>query len=69
MRGILLRHLVMPEGRATTQEAMTFLRDEISPDTYVNIMAQYHVDYRAAEHERIARAISDSNRSLLSSED
>lgn len=41
-RGILLRHLVMPKGLASTRQALTFLRDEISPNTYVNIMAQWH---------------------------
>ena len=42
MRGILLRHLVMPNGRAATRESLLFLRDEISANTYVNIMAQWH---------------------------
>jgi putative pyruvate formate lyase activating enzyme len=42
MRGMLVRHLVMPDGLAGTQEAMHFLADELSADTYVNIMDQYH---------------------------
>jgi len=41
MRGLLVRHLVMPDGLAGTQAAMRFLADELSPDTYVNIMDQY----------------------------
>ncbi len=41
-RGILVRHLVLPEGLAGTREAMSFLAGEISRDTYVNIMAQYY---------------------------
>ena len=57
-RGVLVRHLVMPNDLANTAEVMRFLAEELSPDTYINIMAQYHVDYRAAEHERIARAIN-----------
>ncbi len=40
-RGVLLRHLVMPGGAAGTREIMRFLAEEISPHTYVNIMAQY----------------------------
>lgn len=40
-RGVLVRHLVMPDGIAGTQEIMRFLATELSPDTYVNIMAQY----------------------------
>jgi putative pyruvate formate lyase activating enzyme len=42
LRGLLVRHLVLPEGLAGTREAMGFLSTEISMNTYVNIMAQYH---------------------------
>ncbi len=41
-RGLLVRHLVLPHGLAGTKEIMRFLAEEISPDTYVNIMDQYH---------------------------
>jgi putative pyruvate formate lyase activating enzyme len=41
-RGVLVRHLVMPGGIAGTAEIMRFLAEEISPDTYVNVMAQYY---------------------------
>jgi putative pyruvate formate lyase activating enzyme len=41
-RGVLLRHLVMPGAIAGTEEIMRFLADEVSPDTYVNLMAQYY---------------------------
>jgi putative pyruvate formate lyase activating enzyme len=41
VRGLLVRHLVMPGGLAGTREVMAFLAREVSPDTYVNVMAQY----------------------------
>ncbi|MBN1451069.1 MAG: radical SAM protein [Anaerolineales bacterium] len=41
-RGVLVRHLVMPEGIAGTESVAGFLANELSPDTYVNLMAQYH---------------------------
>ncbi len=41
-RGLVVRHLVLPEGLAGTRETMHFLATEISKDTYVNIMDQYH---------------------------
>ena len=41
-RGVLVRHLVMPGDVAGTASIMRFLAEELSPDTYVNIMAQYH---------------------------
>jgi putative pyruvate formate lyase activating enzyme len=40
-RGLLVRHLVLPEDLAGTAAAMRFLADEISPQTYVNVMDQY----------------------------
>jgi putative pyruvate formate lyase activating enzyme len=43
-RGLLIRHLVMPGGLEDTREIMRFLASELSPDTYVNLMPQYHPD-------------------------
>jgi putative pyruvate formate lyase activating enzyme len=48
-RGLLVRHLVLPEGLAGTAEVVRFLRDEISPNTYINVMAQYRPCHRAHE--------------------
>ncbi|MCP3956561.1 MAG: radical SAM protein [bacterium] len=47
LRGLLVRHLVMPEGLAGTREVMHFLAEEISTDTYVNVMDQYQPDAQA----------------------
>ncbi len=41
VRGLLIRHLVMPNGVAGTDNIMNFLAKEISSDTYVNVMDQY----------------------------
>lgn len=41
LRGVLLRHLVMPGSVAGTPEIMRFLAQEVSPDTFINLMAQY----------------------------
>ncbi len=56
-RGLLVRHLVMPEGQSTTPEVMRFLAS-LDPDTYVNVMDQYHPCYRAAEVPEIARRLT-----------
>jgi putative pyruvate formate lyase activating enzyme len=45
-RGVLVRHLVMPGDVADVAEIMRFLAREISPHTYVNIMAQYYPENR-----------------------
>ncbi|MCH7720790.1 MAG: radical SAM protein [Planctomycetes bacterium] len=46
-RGLLVRHLVMPGQLDEAREVFRWLAEEISPDTYVNIMSQYRPDYEA----------------------
>lgn len=46
LRGLLVRHLVLPEGLAGTADIVRFLAD-LSPDTYINIMDQYRPCYKA----------------------
>ncbi len=57
-KGLLIRHLVMPDGIAGTKDAMEFIAKELSPDSYVNIMDQYRPCYKAFEHPEIARRIT-----------
>ena len=57
-RGLLVRHLVLPEGLAGTREAMRFLAREVSSGTYVNIMAQYRPCGEAAEYPPLNRRIN-----------
>jgi putative pyruvate formate lyase activating enzyme len=47
MRGLLVRHLVLPEGLAGTAETAKFLAKEVSRDTYVNVMDQYRPAHKA----------------------
>jgi putative pyruvate formate lyase activating enzyme len=54
-RGLLVRHLVLPSGSAGSLAVLSFLKDEISLDTYVNIMNQYRPCYQAYHYEEIAR--------------
>ena len=56
-RGLLVRHLVMPNGLAGTRGVMRFLAREISQETYVNVMPQYRPHGHAHEHERINRTL------------
>lgn len=58
LRGLLVRHLVLPRGLAGTAGVVRFLAEEISPDTYLNLMDQYHPSYRANRHPELARAVS-----------
>jgi len=57
-RGLLVRHLVLPHSLAGTGEVMDFLAREVSPDTYVNIMAQYHPCHKAFQFPLLSRPTS-----------
>lgn len=57
-RGIILRHLVLPHGLAGSEETFRFLAQEISKDTYLNIMDQYHPCYKAYDHPQLGRRIT-----------
>ncbi len=54
IKGLLIRHLVLPLGLAGTREVMRFIAKDISADSYVNIMAQYRPCGRAAEVKELA---------------
>ena len=56
--GLLVRHLVLPEGLAGTREVMHFLATDISKDIYVNIMDQYRPAYQAVGHPALGRRIT-----------
>lgn len=58
VRGLMVRHLVLPGGLAGTREAMRFLADELSRDTYVNVMDQYRPCHQAHRYPELARTIS-----------
>jgi len=54
-RGLLIRHLVMPSHGENTKDVLDFIRQELSQDAFVNIMAQYHPCYQASRFEEISR--------------
>jgi len=58
-RGLLLRHLVLPENLAGTKEVMRFIVREISPETYVNIMPQYRPCGNAHKTPGLRRRITE----------
>jgi len=57
-RGLLVRHLVLPNDIAGTREVLDFIAREISERTYINIMDQYHPCYRADEYPAVDRPIT-----------
>ena len=57
-RGLLVRHLVLPEGLAGTAEVVRFLAEEISPLTYLNLMDQYRPAFKAHVHPQLNRSLT-----------
>lgn len=58
-QGLMIRHLVMPENLADSQKIMKFIAEEISPDTFLNIMAQYYPAHKAFQFPELSRKISE----------
>ncbi|GAH05105.1 unnamed protein product, partial [marine sediment metagenome] len=56
--GLLVRHLVLPNRIAGTQEVVRFLAQEVSTNIYLNIMAQYRPGYKAFDIPQLARPVN-----------
>jgi putative pyruvate formate lyase activating enzyme len=59
-RGLLVRHLVMPGQTDETEAIMRWLAEEVSEDTYVNLMGQYQPQYRVGELGRDGKPLYPS---------
>jgi putative pyruvate formate lyase activating enzyme len=57
-RGLMIRHLVMPNNVSGSKEVVSWIADNLPKDTYVNIMSQYRPLYKATDYKGIARRIS-----------
>lgn len=57
-KGLLIRHLVLPEDLAGSSEVMRFISQELSPNSYVNVMEQYRPEYKASENPPLDRRIT-----------
>ena len=58
IRGLLIRHLVLPNDLAGSEKIFEFLVEEIGPDTFLNIMNQYRPDFKAFEYPELSRTIT-----------
>ncbi len=57
-RGLLVRHLVLPNNLAGTEQVLDFIAHEISSNTWLNLMDQYHPCYRADANHLLNRRLS-----------
>jgi len=58
VRGLLVRHLVLPNHLAGTEKIVQFLAQEISPNTYLNLMDQYRPAFKASQYPKLNRRIT-----------
>lgn len=57
-RGMIIRHLVLPNNTAGSEKIMEWIAENLPKDTYVNIMAQYTPAFRAYDYPEISRRIT-----------
>ena len=58
LRGLMIRHLVMPNRVAGTKKVVQWVAENLPKSTYINIMHQYSVEYKAFDYPKIARRIT-----------
>jgi putative pyruvate formate lyase activating enzyme len=59
-RGLMIRHLVMPNNVSGSMEVVRWIAANLPKDVYVNIMSQYTPTYRSHEFPEIARRITQA---------
>jgi len=59
-RGLLVRHLVLPENQSVSERVFAFLDEELAGPANVNVMDQYHPAHHAADYPSLARRLSRS---------
>ena len=59
-RGVLIRHLVLPENMAGTDGLVSWIASELGTDTHVNIMGQYRPEFRAREFPPLDRRVTQA---------
>ncbi|MFH1441537.1 MAG: radical SAM protein [Candidatus Omnitrophota bacterium] len=57
-KGLIIRHLIMPNNISSTDKIMKFISQEISRDTYISLMSQYTPFYKAKQFQEISRHIT-----------
>lgn len=60
VRGLIIRHLVIPDGLSGTDAIFRFIADRLSKEAHVSLMRQYNPVFKAVHHERLQRKISEA---------
>lgn len=56
-KGLIVRHLVLPDNLSTTDKALRFLAEKVSPDVTISLMAQYFPAHQAPLHPKLNRKV------------
>jgi putative pyruvate formate lyase activating enzyme len=60
VRGLIIRHLVLPNGLSESEEVFKFISRELDPKIYISVMAQYYPTNRASKNILLNRKISET---------
>jgi putative pyruvate formate lyase activating enzyme len=58
VRGLMIRHLVLPNNISGTDRFVQWVAKELSPGTFVNLMAQYRPEHKASDYPELSRRIT-----------
>lgn len=58
-RGLMIRHLVMPNGVGGTRKVIEWIAENLPKDTYLNLMSQYRPMYKAGQYPEISRGLTN----------
>lgn len=58
-KGLMVRHLVLPNRISSTREVLKFISEEISKDSYVNVMRQYRPEHKAMDYPDLSRQLTE----------
>ncbi len=57
-KGVIVRHLVLPNNISGTDKIMNFIASELSPDSYISLMSQYSPYYKASSFKELSRRLT-----------
>lgn len=57
-KGLLIRHLVLPNDISSTENVLKFIRDNLGENTWVSLLSQYHPEYKGYNYPELARRIT-----------
>ena len=58
VRGLIIRHLVLPDNIAGTEESLRFIAEELSPEVAISLMSQYFPAYKASSYQELSRRLT-----------